>query len=136
MKFNPNGGLICKDDTLESVCIDSHLYCDGNIDLRNNFGNGSSEIFVNKKNLSETDNMTFTLKDVLLYPDEIYCSWRVHATFMLCYMMSFLSFCAAIAVLVRTRPLIHFLIRRRAKELAKKKLREQNIPYDRVTEPP
>ena len=51
---------------------------------------------------------------------ELYCSNRLHAVFMLAYVLTFVSFSFSIALIVRTRPLLHFLIRRRAKELKKK----------------
>ncbi len=132
-----DGTISCLESTEE--CIDSNLYCDGIIDLKNTIGNETSQMFVKNGLLpnNETQNVTQTvhaLDDTLLFPDEIYCSERVHTVFMFCYVITFLSFCAAIAVVVRTRPLVHYLIRRRAKELAKKRAKEENIPYGRVSE--
>lgn len=89
-----------------NVCISAEKYCDGVVDLASN-----DTIFV-----SQTDNSTF-----LLYPDELYCSHRFHALFMISYVLSFVSFSFGVALIVRTRPLVHFLIRRRAKEVLKKK---------------
>ena len=76
----------------------------------------NSTIFI--KNYS---TINYTISDVLLYPDELYCSNRLHAVFMIAYVLTFVSFSFSIALVVRTRPLLHFLIRRRTKEIKMKK---------------
>ena len=107
--------------TCFDVCIESKRYCNGIIDLTtgDEFNTSSdASIFV----AAGHDN--YTISDVMLYPDEIYCSSRLHVAFMLSYILSFVSFSFAIAIVVRTRPIIHFLIRRRTKEIQKK----DNVP--------
>ena len=82
------------------------------------FSNDSNaSIFI--KNYQFSTKINYTISDVLLYPDELYCSSRLHAVFMVAYVLTFVSFSFSIALVVRTRPLIHFLIRRRAKEVRK-----------------
>ena len=65
--------------------------------------------------------VNFTLNDALLYPDELYCTSRFHAVFLTSYVVSFICFCFATAVIVRTRPIVNFLIRRRNKEIRQMK---------------
>ena len=108
-----NAGNYCTD-----ICIKSELYCNGNIDMP---GSNSSIFIKNYSTLNYTiDEVNYMISNVLLYPDELYCSNRLHAVFMLAYVLTFVSFSFSIALIVRTRPLLHFLIRRRAKELKKK----------------
>ena len=106
--YTVNAGNYCT-----NICIESDLYCNGNIDMPND---SNSTIFV--KNYS---TINYTISDVLLYPDELYCSSRLHAVFMIAYVLTFVSFSFSIALVVRTRPLLHFLIRRRTKEIKMKK---------------
>ena len=107
-KYTVNAGNYCT-----NICIESDLYCNGNIDMPND---SNSTIFI--KNYS---TINYTISDVLLYPDELYCSSRLHAVFMIAYVLTFVSFSFSIALVVRTRPLLHFLIRRRTKEIKMKK---------------
>ena len=107
----PNSaGNYCTD-----VCVESDLYCNGNIDMP--ALNNSLSIFVKH---STVLSINYTISDALLYPDELYCSSRLHAIFMIAYVLTFVSFSFSVALIVRTRPLLHFLIRRRAKEVRKK----------------
>merc|ERR1712066_263318 len=102
-----NAGNYCTD-----ICIKSELYCNGNIDMP---ARNSSFFIKHYSTLNYTIN-----NGILLYPDELYCSSRLHAVFMVAYVLTFVSFSFSIALIVRTRPLLHFLIRRRAKEVRKK----------------
>merc|ERR1712066_101575 len=109
-----NAGNYCTD-----ICIKSELYCNGNIDMP---ASNSSYFIKHYSTLNYTiDEVYYTINNViLLYPDELYCSSRLHAVFMVAYVLTFVSFSFSIALIVRTRPLLHFLIRRRAKEVRKK----------------
>ena len=100
--------------TCNDICINAMDYCNGVIDLKTQFEFDQQNEFIFVSNSSN-----YTTSDALLYPDELYCSYRLHATFMICYVLSFVSFSFGIAIVMRTRPLIHFLLRRRAKELKK-----------------
>ena len=113
MPYSPNIYTVNAGNYCTNICIESDLYCNGNIDMPND---SNSTIFV--KNYS---TINYTISDVLLYPDELYCSSRLHAVFMIAYVLTFVSFSFSIALVVRTRPLLHFLIRRRTKEIKMKK---------------
>ena len=113
MSYCPNIYTVNAGNYCTNICIESDLYCNGNIDMPND---SNSTIFI--KNYS---TINYTISDVLLYPDELYCSSRLHAVFMIAYVLTFVSFSFSIALVVRTRPLLHFLIRRRTKEIKMKK---------------
>ena len=105
------------------ICVASSSYCNGHIDLNAT----EQEIFIIIPAAASEDlQSNYTYRDALLYPDELYCSSRLHALFMVSYVLSFVSFAFAVALIVRTRPLIHFLLRRRAKEIRKRRLQEEN----------
>ena len=89
-------------ENCQEFCINATQYCDGKIHMKSN-----ESIFINDQN------------ETMLYPDELYCSFRLHATFMISYVLSFVSFAFGIAIFTRTLPLLKFLSRRRAKGVAK-----------------
>ena len=106
-------------ENCEKICINATDYCNGKIDMKT--------VDVVGKEENETVRRTFvsSKNETLLYPDELYCSFRLHATFMISYVLSFVSFSFGIAILMRTLPLLKFLSRRRAKEVAK--MHERNL---------
>lgn len=109
----------------EELCVESKKYCDGVIDLTtvNEFNaTDQTDFFAAHHNYSSHDA-------ILLYPDEIYCSNRLQVAYAFSFAFTFFSFCFATAVIVRTRPIIHFLIRRRAKEIRAQRAKTENIPY-------
>ena len=99
-------------ENCEKICINATDYCNGKIDMKTE-NETTRRIFISSKN------------ETLLYPDELYCSFRLHATFMVSYVLSFVSFSFGIAIFMRTLPLLKFLSRRRAKEVAK--MQERNL---------
>ena len=99
-------------ENCEKICINATDYCNEKIDMKTE-NETTRRIFVSSKN------------ETLLYPDELYCSFRLHATFMVSYVLSFVSFSFGIAIFMRTLPLLKFLSRRRAKEVAK--MQERNL---------
>ena len=117
---NHNNGTFCVEkcpvqkivnESCQDICINATDYCNGIIDLKTQLEfDDHTFIFV-------SNSTNYTIDDALLYPDELYCSYRLHAIFMVCYVLSIISFSFGITIVVRTRPLIHFLHRRRAKEI-------------------
>ena len=110
------------------TCLPLEQYCDGKIDFTlEAFDHNDTKPHEFLVPITITN---VTVDNILLFPDELYCASRLSPIFLASYFLSFICFCLSIAVAVKTRPIIHFLMRRRNKELKKKQPKEYHLPKE------
>ncbi|XP_059078814.1 uncharacterized protein LOC131877222 isoform X2 [Tigriopus californicus] len=91
-------------------CIPREQYCDGIVHLQNPLRNLSNLHFY--RSISDPSM-------VLLFPDELYCAWRLNLLLNWSYIVSGLVFVSALILIFRSRGLLAFMCRRQRRKKAK-----------------